>query len=260
MKKSKRSSFGVPYLHFGVGEPLVLIHGLGEIKEGWLNQFELEDQFELIIPDLRGHGQHKPFKDISIEHFASDIINLLKELRIQSAHICGLSMGGAVAQEIYRQAPSMCRSLLLVSTMHYVPKALGQTLSVLKHPHIKMLTSQQQKERAARLCLYSWKGDTAKNMSRYFNPDPDAFQQSLQACLKVNNLSLLPKIKVPTLVIGCQYDAIIPVWVQLWMHKLIPHSEFVIMRNCGHVAKIEAKDRFNSLIREFLTKQKQAAA
>ena len=40
-------------------------------------------------------------------------------------------MGGMVAQEIYRQAPEMCRSLMLVSTFHYAPKRLGKLF--LKH-------------------------------------------------------------------------------------------------------------------------------
>jgi pimeloyl-ACP methyl ester carboxylesterase len=97
---------GTPYLHFGNGAPLVLIHGLGEVKEGWQSQLELADQYELIIPDLRGHGECSKTEGISIPNFASDVIALLNELKIENAHILGLSMGGAVAQEIYRQAPA----------------------------------------------------------------------------------------------------------------------------------------------------------
>ena len=36
----------IPYLRFGEGEPLVFIHGLGEVKEGWNNQFEFADQYD----------------------------------------------------------------------------------------------------------------------------------------------------------------------------------------------------------------------
>lgn len=35
MEKSRISKLGVPYMHIGTGDPLVLIHGLGEVKEGW---------------------------------------------------------------------------------------------------------------------------------------------------------------------------------------------------------------------------------
>ncbi|MEH7483327.1 alpha/beta hydrolase [Neobacillus drentensis] len=72
MEKALISKSGGPYLHFGKGEPLVLIHGLGEVKEGWEDQYELADQFELIIPDLRGHGACNKSDGISIRNFASD--------------------------------------------------------------------------------------------------------------------------------------------------------------------------------------------
>jgi pimeloyl-ACP methyl ester carboxylesterase len=249
--KTKFSKSGVPYLHFGKGEPLVLIHGLGEVKEGWQNQFELSDQYELIIPDLRGHGENYK-SDISIQNFAKDIIELLHELDIHNAHICGLSMGGAVAQEIYRQKPNLCRSLILNSTFHYMPDKLGKIVLDLKKGKYDELTTEQIQNQAAKLSLYSWKDNVKDQFKQFFIPRANEFIQSAIACTNVNNLRLLPKINVPTLVIGCQYDSILPPSIQLHMHKLIPNSEFVILRNSGHIAKLEATDRYNNLLRRFI--------
>lgn len=106
MKKAKISKLGVPYLHFGKGDPLVLIHGLGEVKEAWEYQYELADQYELIIPDLRGHGVCNKTEGISIINFALDIISLLEELKIETAHILGLSMGGAVPRRFTVRRPN----------------------------------------------------------------------------------------------------------------------------------------------------------
>ncbi len=100
----------------GSGEPLVLIHGLGERKEAWVCQYALANSYDLIIPDLPGHGQSTPAEEVSIEAFARDTLELLDVLGVESAHICGLSMGGVVAQEMYRMAPDRCRSLILVNT------------------------------------------------------------------------------------------------------------------------------------------------
>lgn len=260
MVKAKISKSGVPYLHFGRGEPLVLIHGLGEVKEGWHSQYELADQYELIIPDLRGHGECTETNGITIPNFADDIIGLLNELEIENAHILGLSMGGAVAQEIYRQAPDLCRSLILVSTFHFFPKRLRRLLFKSRKTKFEsLLIEGKHKESAAHLALYSWSEKNIKTFSSYFQPKPDIFLKSLKACLQVNNITLLPTIKVPTLIIGGQYDSILPVWIQLCMHKLIPHSQFIIMRNTGHLAKLEATDRFNLLLRKFLNRHKAAA-
>jgi pimeloyl-ACP methyl ester carboxylesterase len=244
-------------LHFGAGEPLVLIHGLGEMKEGWQHQFELADQYELIIPDLRGHGQCAKTEGISIENFAADVIGLLRELKIETAHILGLSMGGAVAQEIYRHAPELCRSLMLVSTFHYCPKPLsGLLFKNRKKRFLSFAADGRDIEKMARMSHYSWKDENIKKFSLFFQPKEQIFLTSLKSCLGVNNLSLLPKIKVPTLIIGGQYDSVLPFWIQAWMHKKIPNSEFIILRNTGHVTKLEVKERFNYFLRKFLNRQK----
>ncbi|MEH7484358.1 alpha/beta hydrolase [Neobacillus drentensis] len=72
MSEESISCSKIPYLRFGEGEPLVFIHGLEEVKEGWNNQFEFADQYDLIIPDLRGHGEYITNEKISIPHFARD--------------------------------------------------------------------------------------------------------------------------------------------------------------------------------------------
>ncbi|PLS02826.1 alpha/beta fold hydrolase [Neobacillus cucumis] len=259
MEKARISKSGVPYLYFGKGDPLVLIHGLGEVKEGWSNQYELADEFELVIPDLRGHGDCTKTDGISIPNFAQDIIGLLKELEIENAHILGLSMGGAVAQEIYHQAPNLCRSLTLVSTFHYFPKILKQLLFNNRREKFEYVRAAgKQTEYLAHIALYSWNKNMIDTFSHSFRPKHLIFLKSLKTCLEVNNRSLLPLIKIPTLIIGGQYDSVLPVWIQACMHRLIPHSEFVIMRNTGHLAKLEAKDRFNQQLRRFLNQHRTA--
>ncbi|OLS41855.1 alpha/beta fold hydrolase [Bacillus sp. MRMR6] len=250
---------GIPYLRLGAGEPLVFIHGLGEVKEGWSNQFEFANQYDLIIPDLRGHGDYLSPGEISIKHFALDVIHLLKELKIESAHICGLSMGGMVAQEIYRQAPDMCRTLMLVSTYHYAPKRLGKWFLKYRQAKADIKTQEEMRETAAKVCLYSWSKENFDKFFQFYKPNREYYFKSMEACLKVNNLCLLPQIKAPTLIIGGQYDSLTPAWIQLLMHKQIKHSEFVIFRNTGHIAKLEAKDAFNNVLRNFLNKHKMAS-
>jgi pimeloyl-ACP methyl ester carboxylesterase len=254
-----KSCFEIPFLRLGSGEPLVFIHGLGEVKEGWSNQFEFADQFDLIIPDLRGHGEYQSPGEISIKNFAHDVISLLKGLEIESAHICGLSMGGMVAQEIYRQAPEMCRSLMLVSTFHYAPKRLGKLFLQYRQAHSEYKYPEVLRESAAKVCLYSWSKENFESFYQFYKPNREHYFKSMEACLEVNNLRLLSSINIPTLIVGGQYDSVIPVWIQLLMHKQIRHSEFVIFRNTGHIAKLEAKDSFNKVLRTFLKKHKTAS-
>lgn len=253
-------NISLSYNHFGSGEPLLLIHGLGERKEGWTCQHELADEFELIIPDLRGHGENKQYEDISIESFALDLFALLDKLNIKKVNICGLSMGGIIAQEMYRIAPERCRSLILVSTAHYAPENLIKWVYYIRKWRSRSLTKEQQQMISARTCLYSWNDELISKFNTFYSPNREGYIQSMEACLTFDYRDLLKKINVPTLVTGGQYDAIIPLWVQIDMHRMIPNSELVIFKDAGHIAKLEKAEEFNQTIRKFLRKLDEQAA
>jgi 3-oxoadipate enol-lactonase len=241
----------------GSGETLVLIHGAGGKKDGWSKQFELADQYDLIIPDLRGHGANRITKGISIQNYARDILLLLDELNIEKAHLCGFSMGGTVVQEIYRQAPERCHSLLLVSTFHYyfIINKAGSFINFLWQARSSLISHEQQQNITARVGLYSCSKENKEALfDRELGPNRETFHQVVKACMKIDNRELLPKIKAPTLVVGCQYDVLLPLWIQIQMHKLIPNSELVIFKNSGHIAKLEYPQEFNQTLRHFLHK------
>ncbi|MCM2534277.1 alpha/beta hydrolase [Neobacillus pocheonensis] len=244
----------IPYLRMGNGEPLVLIHGLSEGKEGWFKQFELANQYDLIIPDLRGHGNNRTLEGISIENFASDVLALLDLLNIESAHFCGFSMGGIVAQEIYRQAPERCRSLVFACSAPYFFDLLGKFTSKLFKTRSLLLSPVHRKLIVARSSFYSWDEENFVNLQKCLKPNDEGMFKSIDALVKVDNRSLLPKIMVPTLVIAARYDLLIPIMIPIYMHKKIPNSELVILQKSGHIAKIESAKEFNQILLHFLSK------
>lgn len=249
------SKISMPYLRMGSGEPLVLIHGFSEWKEGWYKQFELASQYDLIIPDLRGHGNNFTLDGISMKNFANDIILLLDELNIENANICGYSMGGAVAQEIYHQAPEKCKSLILACTFFYSPKHLGKLVKEVRKLESFILSPDQKKVIAAKKCFYSWNVENFIAFDKCFKPNKDAIKKVEDTILDIDNRSLLPNIKVPTLIIGGQYDTLLPVWISIQMYKKIPNAKLCILSKSGHGAKIEESERFNQTIHHFINEQ-----
>jgi pimeloyl-ACP methyl ester carboxylesterase len=82
----------------GAGEPLVLLHGLGASGADWEYLVpELSRHFQLVVPDLRGHGASDRAGDYGVERFAADTWRLLDHLRVRAPTLVGHSMGGAVA-------------------------------------------------------------------------------------------------------------------------------------------------------------------
>src|ERR1041384_189085 len=79
----------------GEGEPLVLLHGGGGVGANWDLIFkEPPATYQLIVPDLRGHGRStNPSKEFTFRQSARDVFALLDHLGIEQFKAIGLSMG-----------------------------------------------------------------------------------------------------------------------------------------------------------------------
>ena len=99
--------------------PLVLLHGNGSDSAAMLGLAErLRNDFHLILPDLRGYG-HSERKLIDARRGAGDWVDdlfaMLDALDIDSCHLLGWSLGGAVAMSAALQEPGRVHSLLLLA-------------------------------------------------------------------------------------------------------------------------------------------------
>ncbi len=103
------------------GTPTVLLlHGwLASGGLNWLRTFEsLAERYRLLAPDLRGHARGGPTEDgFAIQHCADDMAELLDALRPGSPVIVvGYSLGGMVAQELWRRHRDLVDGLVLSAT------------------------------------------------------------------------------------------------------------------------------------------------
>jgi 3-oxoadipate enol-lactonase len=100
------------------GAPVVLIQGLGATKSGWnLQRIAMATRYNTIALDNRGAGRSDaPTKPFTLEQMADDVIAVMDEVGIESAHIVGASMGGVITQIVGVKYPERVRSLTLVCT------------------------------------------------------------------------------------------------------------------------------------------------
>jgi 3-oxoadipate enol-lactonase len=244
------------YDRMGSGEPLVLIHGLGERKEGWKFQQSFAEHFDLIIPDLRGFGNTRcsEGQEISINAFARDIVALLDHLNIEKAHILGFSMGGMTAQEIFKIHPEKVKTLILANTLFYVPGWLKKFLLWSNRKFIATLTLEKFHTGATMKCLYNQSDEMIQKVTPIWSEHLEGTESGLNECLQIDYRETLKTINVPTLVISCSNDKICPAFNQKRMHKLIPNSMIYTIKEAGHVGKIEKQEEFNSVVLDFLIK------
>jgi len=118
MLKTTANGIELAYERLGKGTPLVLIHGHPLDHSIWEPVLPLlENDFDLIVPDLRGFGQSETIRSgYRLVDMAADIIALLDHLEIRQAVIAGHSMGGYIALACAAVSPSHIRGLGLVAS------------------------------------------------------------------------------------------------------------------------------------------------
>lgn len=103
------------YRQFGSGKPLIILHGLLGLSDNWVSIGKLlATVYNVIIPDLRNHGQSPHSSNFNYDVMAEDIVELMDDLELTSAVIMGHSMGGKVAMQFALQNPEKTDKLIVV--------------------------------------------------------------------------------------------------------------------------------------------------
>ena len=99
-------------------EVLVLLHSLGCDQSMWDAQADaLKQHFRIVRFDIRGHGRSDvPRGDYTLARLGQDVLATLDSLGVTRAHVCGISLGGAIAQWLAIHTPQRVGELILANT------------------------------------------------------------------------------------------------------------------------------------------------
>jgi 3-oxoadipate enol-lactonase len=249
----------VNYEEAGSGFPLVLVHGLNADLTGWaLVVPELAGYYRTMILDVRGHGgTSKPDQPYSIKGFAEDLFGFLERKQVQRAHLLGLSMGGAIAQQFALDHPEMLRSLILVSTFSHVDdhargafEGLKKDLARGGYPAffdgvLKLAFTPE--------FIAANPGPIAELRKKRIQVNsPAAIGRATDACLAFNLKEEISRIQLPTLVVSGREDIFTPVHLAEQIHRSIRGSEWRILEGVGHALYIEKAAALNRTVLDFL--------
>ncbi len=254
----------IHYEERGEGYPLILIMGFGADGSLWERHVdEYDKHFRCIMVDNRGVGKtDKPAGPYTTEMMADDVAGLMDALGIKNAHVAGISMGGAIAQNLALRHPEKVRALLLISTWAKFNK---YAVSVYEHCK-KMRRVSDLGDFMELIQLWIFAPDYFENnletlregqdAARRNNvPQPQhAFEGQLDACINHDTVDRLQEIGAPTLIVVGQQDIFTPLAFSELLHKKIPGSELYIIPGTGHACHWEALEEFNKLSTEFLLK------
>jgi pimeloyl-ACP methyl ester carboxylesterase len=258
---------------------IVFLHGFPFDRSMWGEQVDFLSTrgFRAVAPDLRGLGESDRLQFVAevdqgaserqveacrtittMEDMARDVAGLMDDLEIESAVICGLSMGGYVAFEFAKLFPARVKALVLAGTrapadtepekqgrLQQVEQMLTNGMGGIAEASLpKLLAPRTRAEKpdvVARL----------REMIGRANPFGAAAAQRGMAARRDYSEDLA-NIQAPTLVIVGRDDPIRPVHDAEFMHKGIRNSRLEIIEDAAHITNMEQPEVFNRALMEFL--------
>lgn len=251
---------GVSLHHQIIGGPgnkpvIVFINSLGTDFRIWRDVIvRLAGNYPLLTYDKRGHG----LSDIgqtpySIDDHVDDLIGLLEHLKVSDAVVCGLSVGGLIAQGLYARRPDLVKALILCDTAH------------------KIGTADMWAARIAAIDGSGLDGVVDGVMERWFTPafresDPsfpgyrnmmlrqpvEGYTGTCAAIRDADYTAAAGDIAVPTLCVVGDQDGATPPELVLSLAKRIPRARYEVIKDAGHIPCVEQPEMLTTIIEAFL--------
>lgn len=255
------------YRRSGEGPALILLHGWA-MSSVVFNEVmaDLERDFTVLVPDLRGHGDSDPGPGYGCDALATDLAEWIIALDLQDAALLGWSMGGEVALSL-ASVPELrrrLRSLVLVAT---TPRFVAgdDWTSGLPATQIRALA------RDLRRSYLKTMGDFFSLQFQGESLTPARYQQILRFAVRAGRLPepevalagletlasedlrvLLGQLRLPTLVIQGGLDAIVLPAAGEFLAATIPQATLELWPDVGHAPFFSDPQRFCGLLRNFL--------
>jgi pimeloyl-ACP methyl ester carboxylesterase len=214
-------------LHYetsGDGEPLLWLHGFMGAGADWKYIFhDVPAGFQLIAPDLRGHGAStNPSGEFSFRQAARDVLGLLDALRIDRVRAIGVSGGGLTLLHLATMRPTLVDAMVIVSAPPYFPaqaRAIQRNASEAMFGATELELTRKRHVRGQ---------DQLRQLIAHARALADSYDD-------VNfTPPFLGTITADTLIVFGDRDPLYPVSLAFELHAAIPRSHVWVIPNGGH--------------------------
>lgn len=251
----KANGLNMYYEEYGSGAPLVLLHGGLAIGSTFAPQIAIfSEQFRVIAPDSRGHGRtDNPSGELSYRLMADDYAAFIGALGLQRPSICGWSDGGQIALELGMHYPDLLRCMVVGAAWYQFSETYQGLLKAMgfESPSVVNIEKMKQSMPEFTDMLRAW------HSSLYGSDYWEALAEQISPMwwTPLNyTADDFHKIKIPTLILVGDRDAIIPVEEALEMYRFIQGAELAIVPNADHSLPRARAEVFSAIVLDFLLK------
>lgn len=244
------------------GTPVVLVMGLGGDTTAWpLQLAALAPHHRVLVFDNRGAGRSDaPDVAYTTPGMAQDLLGLLDGLGVARAHLLGLSLGGAIAQEAVIAAPARFASLQLHATWAGPHPYFHALVNAVRAVRVQL--DRESFYRALSVWLFTPRGFVSQSelietviLAATHHPHPmalHAYLRQTDAVLGHDARDRLHLIQCPTLVAAGSQDLITPPFLAVDLASQIPGARLQILPDLGHGGLWEDPETFNRACLDFL--------
>ncbi len=250
------------YQESGSGDPLVLLHGYplsGALFERVRDR--LNDTYRVVTVDHRGYGNsttEAPVTDVAT--YAEDALAVMQELEIESAAIGGMSLGGPIVFEMYRQNPDVFDAMILIDSNHMAAGAIeagiwdgaqtalndaGEVGAIIPFLIPNILTGETRFETAPAQVDYLTQAMEQASLD-------GALGGAQVLATRPDSTETLQSVEVPVLVIVGREDPVYPVELAQMTADAAPDGELAIIEGASHAAIFERPEESAAAIEAFL--------
>jgi 3-oxoadipate enol-lactonase len=258
MPKASLNGTELHYRDTGNGKDVVLLLHAFPLHSGmWSRQIAaLSRKHRVVAPDYRGLGKSAVSTDAStMDLLAQDVRALLQHARVERAAVVGLSMGGYLAFELYRQAPTLFRGVALCDTRAGADTDDGKA----------------NREKFAKTALERGLGWVADEMvPKLLGPQPDpAVVKEVRSLVaegtpagvaaaqrgmarRPDSTATLAAFSCPALVVVGEEDSLTPPAEAEAMARGLAGAKLVRIPKAGHLSNVENAEAFDAALDAFL--------
>jgi pimeloyl-ACP methyl ester carboxylesterase len=271
VKKVEVNGTILPYIEQGSGETIVFIHGAVSDFRTWREQFRaFSNDFRVISYSRRSHYPNHPAtgdSEYTRDLHKSDLIEFLKALKLEKAHLVGHSYGAAIALPAALEQPKLVGSLILGEPSPF-PELFDEEGKALLRAQKKGFNEALQQaqngetEAAVREFLHTIVGIDAfgllpaERRSVILENAHTLLPMLRRYYDSPLNCEQLSRIKVPALLITGELSPLVARLNNKIIDRCLPNSKIAVLKCASHGLQIENPEGFNQLVKNFLSVNK----
>ena len=253
----------IHYLEAGVGEPLLLIHSVGQSLYTWRNVFaELSDNYRVIALDLPGHGYSS--RPDNFSYTADDmaaVLNLfLDALNVKSAHMIGFSLGAMYMLRflsLYPRRVANCVAISPGGITEQMPKLVHQLQTPLVATFARNLYTASNVNALLKECVSDETLIDDHVVKQYYEPISDGLaREAIMYALRNFDMDAIAEGLVPVehevLVLWGKNDRWHPPAGSVYFQSLLRTGRYYLVRNAGHLLQEEAPTKLLEIVYSYI--------